>query len=383
MMINQTTRMSAFFSIMVLAGACSQAPSSGGTVSQLASGQTYGYMKVDINQHPLDKTICDPFTNLPSDNLDQGIRGTLYTSVPGGVRLNGAENYVLNGVKSAQSLFFSDINVPTRMFSSGFSNQTNDYLKDDNQQKLIEYFGIKFETRVRLAEVDSEGTYEFAVLSDDGAILKMNQSGAEVALVQNDGDHPTKMGCSTQVVQMNRETKLPLSLSYYQGPRYHIANVLMWRKVDVAGKDPLCKASGNSLFFDPNHSSAPLKAYSDLLARGWKVLTSQQFLLPQSESYNPCVEGAPPVISGFRVVEIFSSGVILAWQTDVPSSSQVKIVNKATGTVILTDSDNALRKDHLVQLMGLESGVSYTAQAVSIGEDLGHALSESFEFTTP
>jgi hypothetical protein len=76
------------------------------------------------------------------------------------------------------------------------------------------------------------------------------------------------------------------------------------------------------------------------------------------------------------------SGASFSWTTDIASTSQIKLVNKATGEVILTDSDNALRTSHSVMVQGLQPETTYQAQAVSISDDLGKALSAVIEFTT-
>jgi len=354
-------------------------------VSQTTLGEAIKYSKVDINANPLDKTVCDPFEGEPSPSLEQGIKASLHYRIDGMPRMYKSEDYVTFAKKSDQKLFFADLNVPTRMFTAGFTTQAADTLADDNGQKLIEYFGVKFETILKLAADDAEGDYELALLSDDGTTLKV--VGGTVAaptfktIIANDGDHPTQMGCASELLHMSRDTSVPLQLTYYQGPRYHIANVLMWRKVDKLSKDVSCGKLGNEYYFNPDTGAAQ-KPYKDLLARGWKVVAKENFFIPKTEAYNPCVEGTKPVISNLRTTEILNTGVFLAWNTDIPATSQVKLVNKATGEVIVTDSDNGLRERHNVQVMDLQPKTVYTVQAVSISEDLGKTLSDIIEFET-
>ncbi|HEX7675655.1 MAG TPA: hypothetical protein VF412_15880 [Bdellovibrio sp.] len=381
----QTTLALVTANILLASGCGSNQGSSG--ITQTTYGEAVKYSKVDVNIHPLDKTVCDPFNNIPASSLDQGIKASLYYSIAGTPRMYSSIDYTTLAKQSSQTLFFADLNVPTRMFTEGFATQTNDVLKDDSGNKLIEYFGVKFETVIKLASADDEGDYEFALLSDDGTQLKLVSGDVEnptlTTIINNDGDHPTRMGCATQTVHMTKDTTLPIQLTYYQGPRYHIANVMMWRKASVAGKDQACGQSGNEYWFDPNKNSVPLKPYNDLLARGWKVLTKDNFFIPKSASYNPCVQGTAPVITNFVTGEAFFTGVSLYWTTDIPATSQVKVVNKATGEVTLTAADNALRTSHNVLVSGLAAGTTYTAQAVSISEDLGNAMSNVIEFTTP
>ena len=311
---------------MLMVAGCGNNIGSSNNVSQETYGQALKYSKVDVNIHPLDQTVCDPFNNIPASNLEQGIKASLYYAFAGLPRMYSSADYTSLAKKSSQSLFFADLNVPTRMFTEGFATQTNDYLKDDSGNKLIEYFGVKFETIIKLASDEEEGDYEIALLSDDGTTLKTVSGTTEnpvlTTLIDNEGDHPTRMGCAKQIVHMTKDTTLPVQLTYYQGPRYHIANVMMWRKASVAGKDALCGATGNEYFFDPNKASAQLKPYKDLLARGWKPLAKENFFIPKNASYNPCVKGTAPVISNFAVNEVLLTGVFLAWTTDIPARSE-------------------------------------------------------------
>jgi hypothetical protein len=382
----QTTLLLAATS-MVLSACVVKSSTPTESVSQTTYGEAIKYSKVDVNANPLDKTVCDPFGGNNSNSLEQGIKASLHYRIDSMPRMYKSEDYVTFAKKSDQKLFFADLNVPTRMFTEGFATQTNDVLKDDSNNKLIEYFGVKFETILKLSDTDEEGDYELALLSDDGTTLKV--VGGTVAaptyktIIANDGDHPTQMGCASELIHMSKDSAVPLQLTYYQGPRYHIANVLMWRKAAAAGKDALCGKQGNEYFFNPNAGSAELKPYKDLLARGWKVVAKENFFIPKSEAYNPCVEGTKPVITDFKTVEILNTGVFLRWTTDIPATSQVKLINKTTGEVILTQADNGLRLDHRVQVMDLQPGTTYSTQAVSISEDLGNSMSDPMEFTTP
>lgn len=354
------------------------------SVSATADGPALKMSKVDVNANPLDKTVCDPFGGIPAENLQQGIRASLHYLMNGQAPLNRSSDYVTFARKSDQKLFFADINVPTRMFDQGFATQTKDVLKDDNGTKLIEYFGVKFESIIRLNEGDDEGEYELALLSDDGVTLSALSGTKEnpilTKIIDNDGDHTTQMGCGNTTVRLTRDNALPFVLTYYQGPRYHIANTLLWRKATGA-KDQACGQQGNDHWFDPN-TQAPKKPYTDLLARGWKVVPQSNFYIPKDESYNPCVEGTNPVISDFKVVEVFGDGAQFIYKTDIAATSQIKIINKSTGEVILTNSDNALRTVHRISINGLQAGTTYSAQAVSVSEDLGHSMSNIIEFTT-
>lgn len=347
-----------------------------------ASSAALMVSKVDLNRYPLNKTVCDPFNDNSTQVMTNGVLGTLYYRTSSMPRMYKVEDYINFTRKSDKTLFFADMNVPTRPFSEGFKTQTTGVLEDDTKNKLIEYFGIKFESTLQLGENDEEGDYELALLSDDGTRLKIKDPRTDTwrEIIENDGDHPTKMGCAKETIRMTRRTQIPIEAIYYQGPRYHISNILMWRKSSTAGKDSACGQEGNNHFFNPDKNSEPLKPYKDLLARGWKPVGAENFWL--NNTFNPCAQGTKPVITGFRATEVALTDVFLSWTTDIPASTQVRLINQATGEEILTAADNFLRTDHVVRVSGLKPNTTYSAQSVSISQDLGHSLSAVILFTT-
>lgn len=350
--------------------------------AQDESGLSLKSSNYNVNLHPMNKTVCDPWGGGGANQLDKGIKASLFYRGAGMPRYYSAQEYVDKTVASTQQLFMADLNVPTRMFSEGFATQINSVVKDDAGNKLIEYFGLKFETVLKLKADQPEGNYELGTLADDGIVVKAKIDGVWKTLINNDGDHPTQMGCASSVINMTRDSAIPLEVTYYQGPRYHIANVLMWRQSDDAGKDSQCRKSGNEYFFNPNKQSVPLAAYQGLLARGWSPISADNFYLPGKEAYNPCVPGTAPVISGFRVNEVLSNDMILTWSTDIESTTQVLVTEVSTGVQTLTSADNLLRLDHRVVVSGLQPGTAYQVQAISISADMGKTMSEPLTVTT-
>lgn len=193
-------------------------------------------------------------------------------------------------------LFSSQVNVPTRSFDLGFvpMGPEAEALTTEAGDLLVENFGIHYQSNLILGEA-AAGRYEVATLSDDGSYLRISEALSDGGdfILDNDGTHPTRMKCSTQVIELDESSELPLELFYHQGPRYHVSLILMWRKLndeEEAGQDSLCGASGNSLFFDFSQvPSVPQQAYLDLLSRGWEVIPSSSFLLPNNQM-NPCVD---------------------------------------------------------------------------------------------
>jgi hypothetical protein len=347
-----------------------------------AAGQALKSSQYNVNLHPMNKTVCDPWGGGGTGGLQKGLKASLFYRGIGMPRYYSAQEYVDKTVASAQSLFMSDLNVPTRMFSEGFSTQTSGVVKDDAGNKLIEYFGLKFETVLKLRADQNEGSYELGTLADDGIIVKAKVDGVWKTIINNDGDHPTQMGCAASALNLNRDSAIPLEITYYQGPRYHIANVLMMREPANIGKDQECGKLGNTYYFDPNNQSVPLAPYQGLLARGWAPISADNFYLPGQESYNPCAPGTNPVISNFAVREVLSNDVLVNWTTDIDSTTQVLVTEVSTGVQTLTSADNLLRTSHNVQVSGLQPGTTYTLQAISISADMGKTMSSAITVTT-
>lgn len=353
---------------------------------KLSAPEEIQMSKMNVNLYPVTKTVCDPMGGDNDPRSNAGLKADLYW-LPSGVRAaTSASDLISRGTKSSQNLFFTQLNVPTRLFNTGFTSDSGAPVKNDTGDVLIENFAMRFSSVLRLAPSQDEGLYELAVLSDDGTVLRLrDDDGVYKPVVDSDGDHPTRMGCSAQAISMTRETEKMLQLDYYQGPRYHIALVVMMRKLGAGqqpGQDPLCGMTSNEAWFDYNHASAPQKAYNDLLARGWQVLTADNYAIPNSAFFNPCKEGEIPEISNVKLGETFVDAVVLDWDTDIMATSQIVVTNVKTGAQIISTSDNVMSLHHHVRLTGLEADTDYTVQAVSISDTYGKGLSASVSYHT-
>jgi hypothetical protein len=331
----------------------------------------------NANMYPINKVVCDPFDPNPPGPND-GLVATLYYKSTNQSPLANVQSYIDLAQKSNKYLFFSSLNVPTRIFELGFPTETGDMIKNDANEDLNEYFALSFKSVLKLTAEDTEGEYQMALLSDDGAVLKIKQpDGTFKTIVNNDGDHPTRLGCGIENVTLTKETELAVQLDYYQGPRYHIALIPMWRKV-TANMDPetSCGATGNDTFFDYNHGSAPQSAYTQLLTRGWKPIAAANWHLPASSVFNPCVPGTAPVISNFKLLTNTEGLVVFTWETDIPATSQLFYKNIATDEEGLSAADNVLRTQHQVSVyQGVAIGQTYDFQGISISENYGKSLS--------
>lgn len=397
--LNQLRNTLTAITLLVLTTSCSQNKNNEETINASStSSEVLGVSQYNINSFPLNKLVCDPFSTDPLPSPKHGIKANLWYRGLNQSRYYNVMDYLLNTTHSEQNLFFSSINVPTRLFSSGFPIETGGSIENDSHEKLIEYFALKLESQLTLGSTSEPGTYELAVLSDDGAILKIkdptSSSSAFETLINNDGDTPTKMKCASRLLEIGSDSRIPLELYYYQGPKYHIANMLIWRKVSsnsTPGSDPLCNHSGNKLFFDPDLDSKPL-AWNDLVSRGWKVISPENFLLPSNNqdtsssdsdsNYNACYQGEAPVISNFQVVEQLATDISFSWTTDIDSTGLMLITNLDTGVKTSTQTDNLLRRNHSILVTGLQPQTRYRFQAVSISNSLGRAFSTAIDVTT-
>lgn len=285
---------------MVAAGmiGCQPHPSTHNAVSgSVASGAA----KYSDAPYKMAKVVCDPFEETGGGSTSSyGIRGKLYYIPPGQTTYSNVDQYILKGVNTGMFVFLNSIDVPTHMFYQGFTAMDGHTVSDPSGNMLVEWFAMDFETRIKLGPNDAAGDYQLAILSDDGAILDYKDYTADnpdtqpyQTLINNDGLTPTRMACATKTLSLKELDRVPVELKYFQGPRWHIALTLMWRKVDATTNlnDPLCGVSGNYTYFNPDYTpSRPQKAYNDLLARGWKVLTPDNFTLPASTRPAPCTQ---------------------------------------------------------------------------------------------
>jgi hypothetical protein len=244
------------------------------------------------------QVICDPFTTDISAcrgglvgeifYLNQEQQGRFRALPQKTVEFFFTDGIKLNAIINLMNLFGT-----TRRFNLGFPTADGNLVKDDQGNTLVEYFAFKLKTLV-LLDVDNAdtnlrdqpGLYQFATISDDGTRVFFQPviGGPFTQIINNDGDHSTRMGCATQLVNMQPETRLPLNLDYYQGPRDYIALTLVWRKVTNNDlNDPLCGQGGSSLFFGPYPHDDFTNAYGfgQLRERGWKVLGGRNFIAPQ------------------------------------------------------------------------------------------------------
>ena len=236
---------------------------------------------------------CDALTGTTGQvrsQYNRGLRG--YVDVPA-TGMNATQYRSLAAFdgagaseRLANKLYLSQVNVPTRVFSSGFPTLNGDLFKNAQGNPLVEFFRIKMDGFIELPADMNAGDYEFAVLADDGAQLTLGATNTPFLGYTHNTE--TRMMCGNQSVFIGRHETLPMKLDYFQGPRYHIALMLLWRPAGGA-PDPLCGASGNNRWFDSSQTPSVAQAdFRSLESRGWSVVPPEAFRIPDDEIANPC-----------------------------------------------------------------------------------------------
>lgn len=322
-------------------------------------------------------TVCTPLSQNAGTTPESGLLGKLILRTPEmGQKISGVMDYYNKGLKLDAKLYFADVNVPTSPFTAGFKNVNGEFLVDAQGHKLIENFAIEYTSVLKLSDKDKEGHYEIATLSDDGSRVFVKENNQWNEIINNDGDHSTRMGCAFRTVEMKKETELPIKILYYQGPRYHIANVMIWKHHKKAhtwkkqNSNPLCGVASNKYFYNPDNGKKllPVKFLEQL---GWSTIAAANYKMP-AQTTNPCPPEEPQVdlaLSDFVVVSAAAPTAVLTWKTNLPANSQLRILNVYTGEEIYTPVDANLVTDHTVNLDGLVHGIYYLAQAISIDKD--------------
>ncbi len=258
------------------------------TISKASDGPNNNEEEPDS----LVSAICDPFGGTQVD-AQRGIKASLYDGL--GQNLERVEDYFTKGERIPIDLYFSWLNIPTRPFDRGFVTNFGDVITNREGNTLYEWFALNFKGRIKLSGNATPGLYEFALLSDDGIVFSVGKNNQELSpLISANYTTGTRLSCTQSLVELDYATDMHFNLDYFQGPRYHIALTLLWRKVESQAQkqwDPLCGRVGNALFFDSTKNPPePQNAYQQLMDRGFQVVSPEHFFLPTDEPANPCSE---------------------------------------------------------------------------------------------
>ncbi len=275
---------------------------------------------------PIEVPICESLGEGNDEGeKNKGIIGKLYDS---GQKAFDFQSIVANAKRNGgvieNPLYMNKLDIPTRVYDQGFVKGYNDdgspilVMNTKKSEPLIEFFGISFKGRLTLGEIDrrptdEEGHYQIGFISDDGVTMRVRKNEKEdwVSLIDDNVHHPTKFVCPNQTIEMKKGTKLHYELDYFQAPRQHIALVMVWRKVREIGEDkqtytakkeahPFCGDQDNDMWFLSRQGSTPTAKYQRLLDSGFKVLGTENFLLPREDDINLCNDPdyVPPLRDG-------------------------------------------------------------------------------------
>jgi hypothetical protein len=130
-----------------------------------------------------------------------GLRGLIFN-----IPKNSKSIPKIEKLKPLGTIYTDSLNITPREFSVGFPGITDRF----------EWFAIDYTGRFYIQQ---PGTYRFSLLSDDGSKLYLDGQ----TVIDNGGLHPptTMEGFTELAGGIHR-----IRVSYFQGPRYHLALVL-------------------------------------------------------------------------------------------------------------------------------------------------------------
>lgn len=238
-----------------------------------------------------DAVVCDPFQNgAAASAAGMGLHGSIYALSNREAPPTSSQDLIQRGNLVTSNLFMNKVLTPTVPYQAGFLTTGGNLLKAADGSTLIELFALDLRSQMTLGPGDAPGDYELAIISDDGATLSVTDGqGVDHVVVNNDGKHVTEMGCTSTVVHFDSVgQKIPIHLTYYQGLRFNLALVLIWRKVtdpSIVGRDSECGQiyDTNWHFFnydEPTRASSEAPAFQALRGRGWTPLSEKNFSLP-------------------------------------------------------------------------------------------------------
>ncbi|HVJ65721.1 MAG TPA: PA14 domain-containing protein [Bdellovibrionota bacterium] len=264
------------------------------TPDSTSSDPAYRMTRAEIVSE-YSEAVCDPlYTNpeIPGDDtVMRGWFGEIRVPPANAKNSEWEQNldryWKPDAVLLSTPLYLQNLDVPTRKFTEGFPTMSGGLVDDESGNPLVERFHFNMESGLTLGDMHDEGEYEFAMLSDDGVRLSID----DVLYLNSPNHHATTLVCPKTTVRLTRGEIKALHAEYFQGPRYHIALQLLWRKVTPeTKKETLCGFVSNDEWFDYSGPvPAPKKKYRELQARGWSVVPASSFVLPGYEPLNPCL----------------------------------------------------------------------------------------------
>lgn len=336
------------------------------------------------------RSVCDPFQTNSTQNRERGLVGQLLYLTPEQPRYEATQDYFNHGHLANATIYLDRLFVPTRPSDRPFYMDDGSAVTGIDGTSIYQYFGLRLQSNLQLAANEAPGYYQLAVMSNDGAVLKVDDGqGGFKTIVDNDGPHPTRLACATEPVYLDHNTKLPMIMDYYQGDGARISLITMWRPWpsdpdQVADHDSYCGRRGNGLFFKSNKDPVvPKKQFYEALLAGWKVLENENFQFPE-QTENPCAPVEQPLaITAFTLSNVQRTGITLNWTTSIPSTSQGEWKNVSLNTSGTTSVNSALVTIHSLTITGLTANTLYSVRAISTSPGGQTVISDERAFRTP
>ncbi len=225
--------------------------------------------------------LCDPFLAEPSGRQNpladnSGISGKLYYLPDSTFTPSTVKEFLEKGIAVENPIRLSQINFSSIELTGGLRKKGSEKLRTHSGIMITDTFALDLRSEIQLGASDPEGYYQFALISDDGAILQLFDQPGSAQVINNDGSHLSKVECTRRPVLMTRKTRIPIHLVLHQGPNPSMSLMLKWRLVNQDVQEPLCGE------VDENLQSAE----EELLARSWKSLQPENFLSPTIKNQN-------------------------------------------------------------------------------------------------
>jgi hypothetical protein len=376
------TLISVFFISFTLTGCLEEA------ITGSESGSTMvGAINPDPSFSP-SRNVCDPFKTNSQQARDRGLVGSLVYLTEDQPRYDNVQDYLDHAVLAPVTIYLDRLYTPPRPFDLGFKTQSGEEVKTVNGDTLYKYFGIQVKSQLRLADVEAPGYYQLALHASEGARLKLtDENGVEQEIVNTSVAKASKFACSTVPVYLDHDSKIPLTLEYYQADGKHLSLMAVWRPwpgPDAKNSDDICQSDSHSLFEYSDIAPAVAKTkFYEKLAAGWKVLENENFVFPEQEE-NPCVPTeAPLAITNFRILSLSRNSAVLEWNTNIPATSQVKYEVAGSGVQQVSAASQALVLYHQVTLSGLSANTLYNFQGISTTPSGQSSISDVRSIRTP
>lgn len=241
----------------------------------------------------VDQVVCDPFSPTADGSCVKGLQANLYylSEAQRAAPFKNVDEFISKGIKANVLIYLANLFSPTRSFTKGFTTTEGVTLRTNEGETLMEYFALDITTFVKLDPTnETEGKYQFAILSDDGAVVEYQGKNETTwkSLINSDGDHSTRMGCDLVGIDFTTATRTKMRVKYYQGPRTQIALALLWRKMPTKPelvKDVDCDKAHTTYFFGDGNAAQPElveSGYGSLVKRGWKPLAPANFIVNET-----------------------------------------------------------------------------------------------------